>query len=145
MMMRDIRHGTRTTSDSGILRMQALGLSAVSPGGTWETIPTGGKGRRSSTGGARKPTAEQSTVALVPRAVAAEPGPKRTGAQHAQQATRASPVAALQPHKATAQPQHQDSPPPSHTRPHVRAVPVSTAPPGHARVRAYFSCIIIDW
>ena len=39
----------------GVLRLQALGLSAVSPGGTWETIPTGGKGRRSSTGGARKP------------------------------------------------------------------------------------------
>ena len=102
--------------------MQALGLTAVSPGGTWETIPTGGKSRRSSTGATRKPAAEQGATAHVSRAIVAEAGPKRAGAQ---------------PHKAPAQPQHQDSPPPSHQpRQHIRAVPVSTGPAGNARVRA---------
>lgn len=102
--------------------MQALGLTAVSPGGSWETIPTGGKSRRSSMGAPRKPAAEQGAAAHAPRAVAAEAVLKRAGSQ---------------PHKAPAQPQHQDSPPPGHQpRQHIRAVPVSSVPAGNTRVRA---------
>ena len=57
----------------------------------------------------------------APWAAVAEPVPKRTG---------------VLAHKAPVLAQHQESPPPGHApRQHVRAVPVSTASSGNARVR----------
>ena len=119
-------------------------MVAASPEGSWETIPAGGKGRRSFTAGGRRSSAEQ-PVAHPPRAVVAELGPKRavpsSGAQHVQHAIRAAAVAAppAQQHRAFVQ-QQQESPTLGHQpRQHVRAMPVSNMPSANSRVRQSFS------
>ena len=118
---------------------QEVNPTAPPPGGSWETIPAGGKGRRSSTGGGRKAPQPQPAAEHAPTAAGAEVGPKRTapasGAQHAQHAARAAAAAAPPAHQhkagALALQQHQDGPAPGHQhRQHVRAIPVST-PPSH--------------
>ena len=116
------------------LPAQEVSPTAAPPGGSWETIPAGGKGRRSSTGGARKAPQPQPAAEHAPMAAGAEVGPKRTapasGAQHAQHATR--PPAHQHKAGAPALQQHQDGPAPGHQhRQHVRAIPVST-PPSHS-------------
>lgn len=119
-------------------------MVAASPEASWETIPAGGKGRRSFTGGGRRSSAEQ-PAAHAPRAVVAELGPKRavpsSGAQHVQHAIRAAAVAAspAQQHRASVQ-QQQESPTLGHQpRHHVRAMPVSNMPSANSRVRQSFS------
>jgi hypothetical protein len=101
------------------LPAQDVSPTAAPPGGSWETIPAGGKGRRNSMGGARK---------------APQPA-----AEHAQHAARAAAAAAppAQQHKAGAPAlQHQDGPTPGHQHwQHVRAIPVSTRPPHSTKVR----------
>lgn len=133
-----------------VICMQAVAMSAASPGGSWETIPTGGKGRRSSTSGPRNalPAAESAVPTHAQRGtVAAEAALKRaapaSAAQHVQQHRAAVPAQHQQPEAAS--PGHQP-------RQHLRAVPVTTAP--YARVRSslrmlrlFFSHIlsILSW
>ena len=104
--------------------VQAVGSPEASPGGSWETIPAGGKGRRSSTGGPRK-----------------TPPPQPPAGEHGAHGHAAA--AAAHQHKQAAPVQHQqhDSLASGHqARQHVRAVPVCATPVPHARVSLPYVC-----
>ena len=129
--------------------MQAVGSPEASPGGSWETIPAGGKGRRSSAGGPRRtpppqpPAAEHGAPGHAQRAAAAAAAADPAALKPAALPGHAAAAGAHQ-HKLAAPLQHQphDSLASGHQpRQHVRAVPVSAAPTAHAKVSLPYECL----
>ena len=123
--------------------VQAVGSPEASPGGSWETIPAGGKGRRSSAGGPRRtpppqpPPAEAGAPSHAQRAAAAAADP--TALKQAALAGHAAAAGAHQ-HKLAAPLQHDSLASGHQPRQHVRAVPVSAAPVAQAKVILPYEC-----